>query len=233
MRQAPLRGASLAAATTGVSADQHGGGWEIRTPEGLPPTRFPSVRPRPLGESSAGQPTGLPGRPRARPPIADPGASCPWGWLDWPQTPRTAFIPPTPPGPEGSKGTRTLTGVRGVPPVLVRMRSWQATSPVRPERARRSAALRPRRRLCTGGTARLPLPTSGGKTTSPSRCARRYAAGGCITPTCSAGRAGAARRQAPGSWPARSTASRGRPPTRAGSAPRAWHWPRPGRAAST
>src|SRR5580658_8234525 len=35
------------------------------------------------------------------------------GWLDWPLTPRTAFIPPTPPGPEGSKGTRALTGVRG------------------------------------------------------------------------------------------------------------------------
>ena len=29
-----------------------GGGCEIRTREGLPPTRFPSVRPRPLGESS-------------------------------------------------------------------------------------------------------------------------------------------------------------------------------------
>jgi hypothetical protein len=32
-----------------------GGGCEIRTREGLPPTRFPSVRPRPLGESSAGK----------------------------------------------------------------------------------------------------------------------------------------------------------------------------------
>ena len=29
-----------------------GGGWGIRTPEGLHPTRFPSVRHRPLGESS-------------------------------------------------------------------------------------------------------------------------------------------------------------------------------------
>ena len=37
---------------------QRGGGYEIRTREGLPPTRFPSVRPRPLGESSAGQSTG-------------------------------------------------------------------------------------------------------------------------------------------------------------------------------
>ena len=29
-----------------------GGGWGIRTPEGFHPTRFPSVRHRPLGESS-------------------------------------------------------------------------------------------------------------------------------------------------------------------------------------
>ena len=29
-----------------------GGGWGIRTPEGVNPTRFPSVRHRPLGESS-------------------------------------------------------------------------------------------------------------------------------------------------------------------------------------
>lgn len=35
-----------------------GGGYEIRTREGLPPTRFPSVRPRPLGESSADHFTG-------------------------------------------------------------------------------------------------------------------------------------------------------------------------------
>src|ERR1700751_1002817 len=101
-----------------VMPDQRGGGCEIRTPEGLPPTRFPSVRPRPLGESSAGQPTGPPGR-RGAATLADPGAGRRAGWLDWPQTPRTAFIPPTPPGPEGSKGTRALTGVRGVPPVLV------------------------------------------------------------------------------------------------------------------
>src|SRR4029453_8279258 len=35
-----------------------GGGCGIRTREGLPPTRFPSVRPRPLGESSGGESTG-------------------------------------------------------------------------------------------------------------------------------------------------------------------------------
>ena len=58
MRQAPLSSASPAAAMTGVSAGQNSGGCEIRTREGLPPTRFPSVRPRPLGESSAGKLTG-------------------------------------------------------------------------------------------------------------------------------------------------------------------------------
>jgi hypothetical protein len=44
-----------------------GGGCEIRTREGLPPTRFPSVRPRPLGESSAGQPTDCSHRSSPRP----------------------------------------------------------------------------------------------------------------------------------------------------------------------
>ena len=33
-------------------SDSASGGWGIRTPEGLHPTRFPSVRHRPLGESS-------------------------------------------------------------------------------------------------------------------------------------------------------------------------------------
>ena len=35
-----------------------GGGYEIRTREGFIPTRFPSVRPRPLGESSVAEDTG-------------------------------------------------------------------------------------------------------------------------------------------------------------------------------
>ena len=34
------------------SSEASCGGWGIRTPEGLHPTRFPSVRHRPLGESS-------------------------------------------------------------------------------------------------------------------------------------------------------------------------------------
>ena len=40
-----------------VCAGQRGGGYEIRTREGVNPTRFPSVRPRPLGESSVRQDT--------------------------------------------------------------------------------------------------------------------------------------------------------------------------------
>src|SRR6202042_616971 len=46
--------------------------------------------------------------------MGDPGTTRSAGWLNWRQTPRTAFIPPTPPGPEGSKGTWALTGGRGV-----------------------------------------------------------------------------------------------------------------------
>ena len=37
---------------TSMGSGASGGGWGIRTPEGLHPTRFPSVRHRPLGESS-------------------------------------------------------------------------------------------------------------------------------------------------------------------------------------
>src|SRR5437764_4303768 len=114
-----------------VAAGQDGGGCEIRTREGLPPTRFPSVRPRPLGESSAGQLTGrrpghAPGPPAAPGPgprRPDRGAGTRGTPLSWLETPRTAFIPPTPPGPEGSKGTRALAGVRGVPSRPARMRS--------------------------------------------------------------------------------------------------------------
>lgn len=35
-----------------IVQDSAGGGYEIRTREGVNPTRFPSVRHRPLGESS-------------------------------------------------------------------------------------------------------------------------------------------------------------------------------------
>ena len=48
-----------------------GGGWGIRTPEGLHPTRFPSVRHRPLGESSVHI---VPdNHKRKKPPRANPG----------------------------------------------------------------------------------------------------------------------------------------------------------------
>jgi hypothetical protein len=42
----------------GRQRGRRGGGCEIRTREALPPTRFPSVRPRPLGESSVRKLTG-------------------------------------------------------------------------------------------------------------------------------------------------------------------------------
>ena len=43
-----------------VVSGHHGGGWGIRTPEGFHPTRFPSVRHRPLGESSESRRSSLP-----------------------------------------------------------------------------------------------------------------------------------------------------------------------------
>jgi hypothetical protein len=50
------QGACTAGVHTGIwgghSRRSQSGGWGIRTPEGLHPTRFPSVRHRPLGESS-------------------------------------------------------------------------------------------------------------------------------------------------------------------------------------
>lgn len=50
----------------GISSSQignrAGGGYEIRTREGVNPTRFPSERHRPLGESSAGERTRASGR---------------------------------------------------------------------------------------------------------------------------------------------------------------------------
>jgi hypothetical protein len=71
----PRRAAQRLHARPGASPGQHGGptwgrpsrlcwsecgGYEIRTREGFIPTRFPSVRPRPLGESSAGNDTEAP-----------------------------------------------------------------------------------------------------------------------------------------------------------------------------
>src|SRR5437667_4715161 len=106
----PTRARSLIlpSVATGVLAGQRGGGCEIRTREGLPPTRFPSVRPRPLGESSAGKLTG-PAETRGS------GADLSVRVDRLAADPSHGVISPTPPGPEGSKGTRALSGVRGVP----------------------------------------------------------------------------------------------------------------------
>jgi hypothetical protein len=59
-----------------ASSTWRGGGCGIRTREGLPPTRFPSVRPRPLGESSVGQGTGAwqLGRPLRHRPTTQTGS---------------------------------------------------------------------------------------------------------------------------------------------------------------
>src|ERR1022692_586022 len=65
--------AAEALAGSGVVPGQAGGGEEIRTPEGFPPTRFPSVRHRPLGESSVGQPTEFGAELDAAPWIGDRG----------------------------------------------------------------------------------------------------------------------------------------------------------------
>ena len=49
-----------------------GGGWGIRTPEGFHPTRFPSVRHRPLGESSGAAARAEPQHPTGRPAPGHP-----------------------------------------------------------------------------------------------------------------------------------------------------------------
>ena len=123
----------------GTSTDSgvSGGGWGIRTPEGLHPTRFPSVRHRPLGESSRCSTT-INDRVQREPSISDRTASlppasaripvrsvtcCSRRWTDCRQRAAVGYTrtrplvwrhPVNPPGPEGSKGKRALTGARGV-----------------------------------------------------------------------------------------------------------------------
>ena len=60
---APNPSASATREAAGVAAGRRGGGCGIRTREGLHPTRFPSVRHRPLGESSASKHSLPPPRP--------------------------------------------------------------------------------------------------------------------------------------------------------------------------
>src|SRR5215475_1700656 len=99
-----------------------GGGCEIRTREGLPPTRFPSVRPRPLGESSAGK---LTVQPRAR----GSGAGSLAARLDWRLAPRTALSRQLPQGRKAAR-VRELCRVCGVPlPVSSRMQTMAGDAP--------------------------------------------------------------------------------------------------------
>ena len=88
------------------------GEWGIRTPEGLHPTRFPSVRHRPLGEFSLAGPCFGPrnivpdGGIGRRRPGNSPAKLC--------EAPRVAPPRPIPPGRKRSKGNRALAGARGV-----------------------------------------------------------------------------------------------------------------------
>jgi len=85
-----------------VSKDYIRGGWGIRTPEGFHPTRFPSVRHRPLGESS-----GCDGSTRAEQHTCHPNDKLLLA-------PRVALTWLTPPGRKRSKGNWALVGARGV-----------------------------------------------------------------------------------------------------------------------
>jgi hypothetical protein len=98
------------------------------------PTRFPSERHRPLGESSAGEATCLPSPPRNR---RGPRGRLPIRHRET-RPPRLCANPPcggislNPPGPEGSKGRWALPGARGASHVsarLVRVHVWSPPSP--------------------------------------------------------------------------------------------------------
>ena len=114
-----------------IRSEMHfGGGWGIRTPEGFHPTRFPSVRHRPLGESSVGAGMRTRGRPHEM--LPDFGSRSVHGRADasccdirsvshraveqveWKTAPRVAPSRPIPPGRKRSKGNRALAGARGV-----------------------------------------------------------------------------------------------------------------------
>ena len=125
-------------------AGERGGGWGIRTPEGLHPTRFPSVRHRPLGESSN---AGKHSRVIA---AADDGLH---SATDSARRPSCEL-------PQGRKAARVngLWRVRGVP-FCARPRFCRC----------RSVASRTWRWLCTASTARRSSPRWWGRSTSPSR----------------------------------------------------------------
>ena len=91
-----------------------GGGWGIRTPEGLHPTRFPSVRHRPLGESSRRSTRRQPRATRKEyigTPI--PGASPGW----WDLSREAGCAASTPPGRTGGLQSAPFPGPSSGPPV--------------------------------------------------------------------------------------------------------------------
>ena len=111
-----------------------GGGWGIRTPEGLHPTRFPSVRHRPLGESSRHPArTAVERRPRATDmeyighrasgPAALGGVShAARGARDRPRTPGAAGGA----DPHGCSAPETPGALGSARPLRHRVHSWPA-----------------------------------------------------------------------------------------------------------
>ncbi len=155
-----------------------GGGCEIRTREGLPPTRFPSVRHRPTRRilRRASLAIGL----------ARWDGSCAVGGRGY--SGRRPLVRRYPAQlPQGRKAARVSGLWR------VREGSFSAVGGGRLDVARAVPEI----------PACAPLPRSSARSTSPSRSARRCCPGGSTTPTCSVARGAVARPRARGSWPAR------------------------------
>src|SRR5579863_7710192 len=89
------------------------GGRGIRTLEGLPPTRFPSVRPRPLGESSAAKLT----RPGPRPGGQTVKAHPVLGLTTLTVDPPHGVYPANPPRAGRQQGYAGPDGCAGGPPI--------------------------------------------------------------------------------------------------------------------
>jgi DNA polymerase III subunit gamma/tau len=97
-----------------------GRGRGIRTREGLPPTRFPSVRPRPLGESSAEKLTGR-GTWKVQPSDGGNGRERCLGWLDLLTDPPCGVYLANPPRAGRQQGYAGSDGCAGGPfPVPVK-----------------------------------------------------------------------------------------------------------------
>ncbi len=120
-----------------------GGEWGIRTPEGFHPTRFPSVRHRPLGEFSWWA-SALQAQTTSRNHSWSHSKHLTGGQATIGVAPRVAPSRPTPPGRKRSKGNRALAGARGV------FTFCGAAAPAAPRasaRRTRRRASRPRRRF--------------------------------------------------------------------------------------